>query len=405
MFELAKFLLFRAGAAFGLLLFTLSLPYQYETDVVSDTFKTILYLYLLAMLCKWGGDMLLLKHIPTLRESEQHSWLSTIVIISFGSMLIVLCIFGLLDFYVLGAGVFESVVKLLPAFVILQLLSAYYRAAEEKFKSALLEHGSVFFIVSLIMYFFRGDEVHPIVFLTLVFNVYCCGCLFVLYLKDKFNVKFFDNKLLSCSFKDGASFTILAVVSYLLVWLPAFVIENVSESDFVGYNIAMRAVAPITFLIATIDIYLAPKITKMKGRQEHQDVMSLFASFQKLFFILFFLTIMVFYLSYSYIEFIFEGNFKAFNYFLIISASYMVACVVGPSGMFLNMYGAVKEVNKISIGLLLISSFLVYPLCNSFGGWGGVIITSFVIFIKSLMQFFLLSKIIDREVRGSENRV
>ncbi|HAS6380134.1 TPA: hypothetical protein RQJ86_001455 [Vibrio vulnificus] len=392
MFELGKFLLFRAGAAFGLLLFTLSLPYQYEIEIVSETFKTILYLYLLSMLCKWGGDMLLLKHVPTLKEYEQYSWLTTMVVVSIGSVTIALCIFSLIDYFILSAGVFESVVKILPSFVVLQLLSAYFRATEEKFISALLEHGSVFLIASLIIYFFEEYRVHPIGLLTLVFNLYCCGFLLFLYFKNKVNIKHFDCGLLKYSVRDGTSFSILAVVSYLLVWLPAFVIENVSASDFVGYNIAMRAVAPITFLIATVDMYLAPRITKMKSCQEHESVMLLFSSFQKFYFVVLFFFIALFLFFHDHIGLVFENDIKAVNYFLIISFSYLFACAIGPSGMFLNMYGVVRGVNKISIGLLFISSILVYPLCVSFGGVGGVVITSFVILTKSILQLFLLKK-------------
>ena len=121
---LFELLIYRGGAAIGILLFTVMLPLFYDQDIVASSFLAILYLYLLAMFSKYGIDMLLLKDIPNETVNERKSHFSSAIIFVLFSSTGIGLLFFVIDTLFIRSGVGKWVVLLIIPFTCLMIFSS-----------------------------------------------------------------------------------------------------------------------------------------------------------------------------------------------------------------------------------------------------------------------------------------
>ena len=214
---LLELLIYRGGGAVGILLFTILIPIYYDQNDVSNSFLVILYLYLLAMLAKYGIDMLFLKNIPNSDEAEIKENFSSSIVFCFVNSLLIGGGFYFFDLFVLDKQIGKDIILLLPPFACLITYSAFLRAIDKKFYSALTEHGNTFLLASMLLPLLPEYGYDPISTLTII-----CWSIFLIssfyFIKRQYLE--FSNITLVCLAKiktNGFHFTILALISYAII--------------------------------------------------------------------------------------------------------------------------------------------------------------------------------------------
>lgn len=311
--------------------------------------------------------MLFLKNIPNLSEEERKIKFTISIIFSLLSSFVVGIVFLFIDSFFLKDSVADDVFFLLPPLTCLVVFSSYLRAREEYFYSSLTDKGTAFLGAAIIFPLLIEVGISVNLISVLSFIVWALFFMFMLYFIKKKELCYFDFSIFDVIKigSGGGSFTLLAVLSYLTVWFPAFLIENYSVQDFIDYNLALRFVAPFTFLITTVDLFASTKVTKLVHTSKHHAAKELYLKFVKMFIAigLFYFTVTVFLAFFAADSGFFSQQFLF--YYITLVGAYVLSSSIGPSGVFLNMYGRVKIVNKITllIGFLgLVASLVLLQL-------------------------------------------
>lgn len=385
-FDFLKLVFYRGCAALGTLLFTLYVHTYSEPSAASIIFTFILLLYLWSMIAKFGLDQIILKELPSLNDFSKIKLLSDILRIVF-----VICILAssinLALYLVLDLESAKWVCLNIIPFVFLQIFSAFYRAKEKKFISSVVEPGSLFFVSTLIICFFDSKYV------LIVFSLVNWLFLFLFSFKLHHENSYINNEI--CGKKQlnlirkSIGFMVLSIIAYLTLWFPAFFIQMKSEIMFNDYNMAVRLLAPITFIITTADLYLATKFSIAFKLDGHDLIHRLIRKFRVFFVIaggayLMVSSIIIYWLHYK--EYFFNDN--VFVFYLALYLGYFLSSVVGPFGILFSMTGRVLKVNVATILSCIFIFVLILPVFNYFGVIGVVYLTALSIIFRNLLMMF-----------------
>lgn len=388
---LLELLIYRGGAAIGILLFTVMLPLFYEDDIAASTLLAILYLYLLAMFSKYGIDMLLLKDIPNETATEKKNHFSSAILFVICSSVAVSISFFTIDTLYIRSGTGGWVVLVLIPFTCLMVFSSYLRAINKKFLSAVTENGNTFLITSLLIPILLFN-VNPLLILGVISWLFFVG--FMVYFIKNSHLSFYSISIVKLHHikKCGYPFAVLAIMSYLIIWYPALLLEDSSPELFVDYNLALRFVAPFTFIITTVDFFASTRVTNYIYLNEHETVSRLFYKLRAFFVSLGLLyVISTIWLTYWLSGYdAFKGEF--FIYYCALIFSYYITSSLGPTGIFLNMYGQVNKVNKLTLLIGLVSAITITLYSASYGVANLVYYVCCIIFIKGVVQLLILKK-------------
>lgn len=394
MTDFFKLVMYKFGAALGTLLFTLLVVFYYSDEVTETVFSVILILYLLSIASRNGLELLIVKEYHSLIPIDRPFWLGNMIKIIFVLSSFYGLVYYFVDIFLLGNGYALWVLVNLFPFSSLLIFSYYFRARELKLLSALVEHGSLFLIVSaliLIIQAIGGQVVNPIVILTFT-NWLFFLLIFLSLLKFNFAqfgyASYYEIKKMLIS---GSPFMLLAIASYMTLWIPAFVIKIESPKAFIDYNLAVRFLAPVTFIITTVDFYLSSHFSRAKVVGDIRRVNNLFTKFRRFFLLaglgyIALTAILLFYAA-SYFD---EITKQIILFYGVILTGYFASCLIGPCGILLNMYGFVRYANYATVisALLIIAG--VTPVFSYFGAQGVVAFVAISIVLRNLIMFVFL---------------
>jgi len=394
MSDFFKLVFYRAGAAFGTLFFSVLITFYYSDDITEKIFSITLVLYLLSIASRSGFELLIVKDYHALTCKNKPEWFGNMLSIVFVLSAIYGALYYFIDLFFLKSGnELWVVVNLLP-FSSLLIFSYYFRAKEFKFLSALVEHGSLFLIVSVFIVAAKliGLPIeNPMIILTILNWIFF---FLILILLLKFNLVQFSFTRFTIIKKlliSGSPFMLLAIASYVTLWIPAFIIKTESAKAFIDYNLAVRLLAPVTFIITAVDFYLSSHFSKAKKEGDTTIINDLFYQFRRFFLFsgvsYIVLTSVLLFYAISYFD---EVTHQIVLFYGVVLSGYFISCLIGPCGILLNMYGLVKYANYATLISAFLVTILVIPIFNVFGALGAVVLVASSILLRNSMMYFIL---------------
>ena len=353
-------------------------------------------LYLLSILSRNGLELVLVKEYSSVPSQDLSRWLGNIVFIVFFMSMIYGVIYILLDIFLLEYNNFGWVTINLFPFSALLVFSFYFRASGSIFLSAVAEPGFLFLVVSLFILsakFLDDTLVDPFPAFTVV-NWILFLIIYCFLLKSglfKFGCGSFSS--IKQQVTMGMPFMLLGAASYIMLWIPAFIIEVESPSSFVAYNLAIRMLAPVTFIIITADFYVSSRFSLAKQNEDTKYINMLFSNFRYLVLIVgsvyVLASLALLFYSKDFVEMI---THEVMFFYSVFIMGYFISSLIGPCGMLLNMYGLVKYGNYATWSLALFVLILVIPVFSIYGAQGAAVLVAVSIVVKNLVMFMFLKR-------------
>lgn len=382
------FFFLRGAAAVGSLIFTVIVAQHYTPDKVASTFLTIVYLYSFSMIAKGGMDVVALR-----AKFEGQSGKLILNILLTSLLFVFLSLFLVFMFFLVSGRkeVFPVAMMILP-FSLNFILSSLFRSVGKVFQSSVLEPGYTFLFSALVIAAY-SDYIEPILcitfgfYLQFLYGIYRSSALFRF--KRSYVSPFFIKKLVG----KGRSFIGISLLSYLTMWLPALIVESsLSQQDFVDYTLAMRMLAPVAFVIITIDYFISKYVRDDEFLRSDGFVILV----NKSRFVSSLAVVCVVFIAYLIFEFdlvvLAELSDTVFYLFLVFSVGYLVQSLVGPMGVCLNMTGNERYVAIASYIQFLTVLFLSIFIGN-LGLYFSAMTISFSLAAKSIYQLYGFRKI------------
>lgn len=378
-----KLLIYRGGAAFGTLLFTL---YTYSSSTVKQAsmiFSFVLIIYIVTMISRFGLDILTVKDVASLSEENSRKYFSKItnIIITTNCLLAIVFLYVYFLFYKEQEILFLSL-NIIP-FSMWMPISCYFRARDKNFFSALFEPGTIFLITTLVLISTNGLLILEI--FTCINWVLLIFSLTYLVINQDYIISLESFRGWFSILKLGFGYMALSVFSYVTLWLPAFFIKSFSSGYFVDYNLAVRLIAPFTFIITTVDFFLSTRFAKNYVEKKYhliKDDIFLFRKFFTLFgtgYLLITSGLLIIAKEYEQVTEV------AFNFYVMILTGYLISSIVGPYGTLLNMSNKVRYVNYGTVSAMILVLILIYPVSLFFGVNGVVMLISISIVTRNIM--------------------
>ncbi|ELY5143594.1 hypothetical protein M2G92_21360 [Vibrio vulnificus] len=381
--DFLKLLLYRGGAAIGTLLFTLYVYMFSSVEEASVIFSFVLLIYLLSMLSRIGLDIYIVKDASRMTQREGGRLFSKII--TFICVFNFIISFALFFYYKKTDNSQEFLylsLSMIP-FSIWMPISCYFRTQGENFYSAIFEPGTIFLITTFFAYLLNELPMLD-VFVCVNWFLFLIVFLYLIangYYTFSFNCLHGWIELV----KSGYGYMTLSIISYLTLWLPAFFIKSISPDYFVDYNLAVRLIAPFTFIITTVDFYLSTRFSRNYFESKYEEILKDITIFRKFFSIIgglyLILTSSVLFIAEKYVHI----TSTVFEVYTIVLVGYIISSAIGPYGTLLNMANRVKYVNYGTAFALLVLVFFIYPVNVVFGMNGIVILISLSIVIRSLL--------------------
>ncbi|MCS0000069.1 hypothetical protein NB620_07210, partial [Vibrio alginolyticus] len=255
-----RLLIYRGSAAIGTLVFTIYVYIFSSKEEASLTFSFVLIIYLLSMVARFGLDIVVVKDISRMNKRDSRDLFSKVLMfLVLSSLFLSLIIYCLYLIFEKNQELLYLALNLVP-FSVWMPISCYFRAQEERFKSALFEPGNIFLFTTLFLFLSQSSSV----LIVFSFVSWFAFISVLIYLYTSRYISMTDKNFHGWLqlVKSGLGYMALAVISYLTLWLPAFFIKLSSPNAFIDYNLAVRLIAPFTFIITTVDFYLSSRFSK-----------------------------------------------------------------------------------------------------------------------------------------------
>lgn len=393
MIEFYRLVLYRLCPQLGTALFSVLIATLYPEEIAQNIFLLVLVLYLLSILSRNGLEMVVLKDYCG-SSQERPLWLGNIVCVVLSMSIVYGGVYYLIDCLWLDYDNSLWVVLNLFPFSSLIVFSFFLRASGLMFLSAVAEPGSIFLVLSIVIMSttFLSDVLIDSILVMTITNwvLFLMTCSFLL----KFNFLKFEYISLSTIRRQlllGKPFVILALASYVLIWVPALVMQADSPTSFVDYTLAIRFLAPVTFMLTTADLYLSSRFSRAHQRDDLKAINSLFSSFRYFFLIVgsFYVATTIVFLLYSMSLFVIISEELVFFYSIIL-IGYLLSSLIGPCGILLSMSGLVDYANYATISTTLLVVLVVMPISAMYGGVGIVVVVAAAIVVKNMINMAFL---------------
>lgn len=363
-----SFGLLRLVPAVGMLLFTLLSVRLLGEEDASEIILYSATLYLLGFFGRGGIDLYMLKEVSVLYQTSKAKARRLLRKAS-REVLLVSIIVSALALLVLGALDFSASVywySILPVFTLLSINSMTLRAVKYEYRGVLLEAGTASLIASLflIVYFICAGEVS-------LFVVYLCYSLSIVFVwlvqigivyglvdwgEPEPEPAGGESLIRALIILSSWRYSVVNVCSYLILWLPAFMVSKVSALAVVIIGVAIRLSSVPGFLVSTIDAMVAPRVARLYAAGELLSIKAYLESLKKY---LVFVSISLVVFSYPVFYFIEKmllqgepSGVAGLAYIAVVS--HAVSLYLGPVGYVLLMTGYEAIQKNLKIYMLIV---------------------------------------------------
>lgn len=356
----------RVLPAIGVLLYTFFASKYFSVNQGSEAILYLAYLYLMSFIAKLGIDSFVLKEVSLAYDGEARR--AKTVYYRAAVEVVVLSVL-LLGFYYASIsllGRFNITSKyflILPVFSLMGLQSIVLKASGcEKF-GALLEVGFASLLATVLAWI--KVVVDGFVELEEFLNIFLISCFFVV-LAQLFILRgVFKGVFAELSFVlnlhhwlalKSWKFSVVNVCSYLIEWLPVFILSSVSPESVVILALAIRLATVAGFAVSTIDLISAPKVSRLYVNGEKGQLREYLRSLRKVMFVPAVLIVLFAYPIFLLLEravLAIDSEGVSLPAYILIS-SHAISLLIGPVGYVLMMTGYEGVSAKVKAVLLVI---------------------------------------------------
>lgn len=352
-----------------------------------------------------GLDIYVVKIIPSLSEMDmvgaflKKVFLRVLILSLILSLIIILgkdlineYLFNTIDAsnYILFAGL------LIVPYTFFTIIPQILRGFQEIKIYSLLRNASqsllILLSLALILLLGFNDPIYALYFG--VFSAFLLALMILISFLKRKKVSFRNNrvKYLMPILKDSYPMFLTSSMFFLLGNVDSFMIGYFNNEYQVGlYNAAVRLSFAITFVLAAINGFVAPKISKYFHEKDFKNLKKMYYQSLKIIWIVVIPIVLVLYAFPSFFLGLFGEEFEqAKTTLIILNTSYLTNALFGPNGTILNMTNNHKNTMYIMLFAFIINIIGNIILIPLFGIEGAAIATLASTLIWNLGCFGLL---------------
>ncbi|WP_066358651.1 flippase [Aliarcobacter cryaerophilus] len=400
---------FKMFGAISLFFIHILISRYYGAEILG-VFNLILSLMIIgAIISRFGLDMYIIRVIPSLEKEDEKISLflkEVLKIVFVGSIAVSFLIYLLSD--IINIYIFKSIdasyyifglIIVMVPFAFLNVLPEIFRGLHDiKIYSFFRNVFQNLLVLILLSYsIFLSSKFDPIYTLYSSIIIITGILFFVLYkFLKKHNIDLsikgkYNDKILAYSYP----MLLTSSMMFLMGYSDVFMISYYLDEYQVGiYSACVKLSFAVIFILASINGFIAPKISQAYSNGEKHKINAIYKSSIKL--ILLFTT-PIFILLYIFPEFflgLFGSEFlTATTTLIIINTAFLINAIFGSVGYILNMTDNQKFVSKVIFICLLLNMIFNLILIPLYGIDGAAIATVISTLIMNLSLFFKLKKI------------
>ena len=327
-------------------------------------------LMILTILSHLGLDLYVIKIIPTITKKPAMLSLflkKTFLLLFSGSIFVTLGFIFLIPWvneylfktinatpYLMGAAI--TILPLTFSNVLPEILRGFYDIKKYAFFRNFAINFLFFTLVSLVVVF--SLKISPIyLYFLSIFIVFIILVLTVLkFLASKGVDLRTSGKYKSDILKHSFPMLLTSSIVFFMNYIDTFMISYYQDEYYVGiYSACVKLSYLVTFILTSVNGYIAPRISKAYSAQHHDDVKKIYTYSVKLVVLASTPIFLALFLYPKFFLGIFGDEFKEATLTLIIvNSAYLINALCGPVGYMLNMTGNQYSLLKIAtIGFLL----------------------------------------------------
>lgn len=399
---------FRIAGAFSLFFFELIVARHYGPTTLGALTLFLNLLILSAIFSKFGIDIYIVKMIPALEPDSNKigaflkKSLSIVLTLSLITASMFIALSSLIDRYLFKSFDAALYIRILSIviipFALVQVIPEIFRSFNNVALYSFFKN--VFFNFNLLvavytaLIFNLNINVYYLLFSLIVITALVLMLLTVKFLKKK------NISLLSTgNYKDGIlrySYPMLLTSSmfFLMGKVDSFMISYYTSEKQVGiYTVCLKISMLITFVVTSINGYLAPKISKNYSLQDYNKLRRIYGDSLKIISIIAIPAFIVITLFNDFFLGIFGSDFIAGKTTLfLLNCTYLVNALFGSVGYFLNMTGNQKVFMKIVIFSAVANFSLNLVLIPIFQIEGAAIATLISTSLWNVSSFYFLKR-------------
>jgi len=387
----AVIFIFKVLGAVSLFLIHILISRYYGAETLG-IFSLILSLLTIgAILSRVGLDVYVVRVLPSLENNLKEISLflkrvfQIVLIVSFGVSILYLLMSDIIDKNIFKSfdarGYIYLLALILPFYTSFTVLVEVLRGLQEikiySFFRNFLQN--ILIVLFLILTIETSTFYNPIYILYMVIFLMSFILLFFMfkYLK-KFNINFFESgKYSKPILKYSYPMFLTSSMMFIMGYIDTFMISYYIDEYQVGiYSACVRVSIAITFILASINGFIAPKISKAYAKGNREEIKRVYFDSIKLIAIA---TTPIFTILYLFPEFflgLFGEEFKSATLTLIVvNGAFFINALSGPVGIILNMTDNQNYVMRVIILVSLLNIVLNLFFINILGITGAAIST------------------------------
>jgi len=378
-------------------IFLLVITNKFSTDEVGSFFTSLAYLSFLALVSKFGIDIIVSKKIA---ENKMHHTNQDSLLISQSIILIIfLSIFFLFLFIIFDYFIYQVpniniiLIYSLPFYSLLLFYSTIYKAMDNQFMSMIFENIILNFLLIIIVFFLSDNMFHHI-YINFYILILFCLFLSVYFFKINFDFNIPQVSTLSYLIKNGFYIFIPTLLTTSYGFIDIFMINHFAPISSVSiYSISSKISLLISFGVSILNSLLLPVvpglIKQRKGRQVISEV-TLRVKFILLSSIPIFL-ILIFFPKFI-LGFFGEDYIQGSISLIILSIFQFINVLTGGVTFVLLLSSIKKIVTLVLFASLLTNLLLNWFLIPVFFHDGAAFATAFSSIIACLVLFIVYYK-------------
>lgn len=362
--------------AIGILLFTLVAVSFLSENEAGELILYTAVLYLLGFIARGGVDLYVLKEISISFESNKAEAKRLLV----KSTIEVFFIAFLLSFLYAGYLWFYSETPdkywyfLLPVFSLVGLNSMILRGFKKEYRGVVLDvgTGSLAAVIMLVLYayFIRTPSLYLfyLSYAVAMCSIFVIQSMMLLMIATQ-NLGHYDSSkpwgvpIFFASWR----YSVVNICSYLILWLPVFLVSKISSVAVVIMGLAVRLSSVPGFFVSTVDALVAPTMARMYASDEKGTIKSYLSKLR-----VYLVALAAFLLIFSYpILYVVEvyfysntfegaGGVAFLGYILVVS--HAISLYLGPVGYVLLMTGYESVQKNLKFIMLVVTGFFGWAI-------------------------------------------
>lgn len=361
--------------ALSQLLFVMLLSREVSVSEVGLFHSFLAYLIGGAVIARFGSDYVVLKNVSIDSEGS-NVVLKALLVSLFSTIFIVIFLRVISEYLGFDLSYYYSYCLALFPFSGNFIFSAYFKGIGSPVVANIIESTAVPFIYLMAIIAIQileldvGIEWFLIVYVSVVWFVFLCGCLVFKTASDEWKIDECGRLI-----KDGWYFFLASVSMFFLVWMGPVLLPLLVEMEDVGlFSIALRISVLISFLKVILDSVLVKQISQLgaSGKWEDLERLLVRCSFYLSLLVLPFVVFM--FVFPSEILLLFGNEYSSSGWILrMLIASQFLNLYLGSSHYVLSMNGQEATVFKIVV-LSVFVTFILMLVGYFLAGFSGAVL-------------------------------